>query len=80
MGMLVLNTIGDLGRLIANLCFADDLIIFCNGDMHSVSLIKEPLEEFKFLSGISPSLEQSHVFFSGVDENVRRDILGVLGL
>ena len=54
-------------------------MIFCNGDMHSVSLVKEALDEFKFLSGSSPSLEQSHVFFSGVDENVRRYILGGLG-
>ncbi|XP_028108374.1 uncharacterized protein LOC114307170 [Camellia sinensis] len=60
---------------IVNLCFADDLTIFCKGDMHSVSLIKEGLEEFKALSGLSPSLQKSHIFFSSCDTKLRDEIL-----
>ncbi|GKA03943.1 hypothetical protein Tco_0676724 [Tanacetum coccineum] len=32
---------------LVNLCFADDLFLFAYGDVHSVSIIKEALDEFK---------------------------------
>ncbi|GKC33961.1 hypothetical protein Tco_1046345 [Tanacetum coccineum] len=32
---------------LVNLCFADDLFLFAYGDVHSASMIKEALEEFK---------------------------------
>ncbi|GKA50952.1 probable kinetochore protein NUF2 [Tanacetum coccineum] len=36
-----------------NLCFADDLFLFAYGDVHSASVIKEALDEFKGASGLS---------------------------
>ncbi|GJW02004.1 putative RNA-directed DNA polymerase, partial [Tanacetum coccineum] len=41
---------------ITHLCFADDLILFCHGDILSASLIKEALDEFKEYSGLVPSI------------------------
>ncbi|KAG5565783.1 hypothetical protein RHGRI_001640 [Rhododendron griersonianum] len=34
-----------------NLCFADDLMIFCKGELSSIKLIKDALTEFEALSG-----------------------------
>ena len=62
---------------IVNLCFADDLMIFCKGDVFTVRSIKLGLEEFKSLSGLSPSPAKSHIFFSGCDNELRDEILGV---
>ncbi|GJV83129.1 hypothetical protein Tco_1523027 [Tanacetum coccineum] len=37
---------------ITNLCFADDLLVLCNGDCDSVKVIKLALEEFSSVSGL----------------------------
>ncbi|GJT85212.1 hypothetical protein Tco_1066929 [Tanacetum coccineum] len=37
-----------------NLCFADDLFLFAHGDVNSVMVIKEALDEFKDASGLIP--------------------------
>ena len=48
---------------IANLCFVDDLMIFCHGDVSFVNLIKKALREFETLSSLSPSLNLSGLLF-----------------
>ncbi|XP_028124903.1 uncharacterized protein LOC114321868 [Camellia sinensis] len=63
---------------IVNLCFADDLMIFCKGDVFTVSVIKEGLDEFQSLSGLSPSPHKSHIFFSGCEKNLRVELLNVI--
>ncbi|GKA79977.1 hypothetical protein Tco_0786573 [Tanacetum coccineum] len=42
-----------------NLCFTDDLFLFAYGDIQSATVIMEALEEFKFASGLTPSLPKS---------------------
>nr|GFA12357.1 hypothetical protein [Tanacetum cinerariifolium] len=37
-----------------NLCFVDDLFLFDHGDVNSVKVIKEALDEFKDASGLNP--------------------------
>nr|GEV03215.1 hypothetical protein [Tanacetum cinerariifolium] len=39
---------------LTNLCFADDLFLFAHGDVNSVKVIKEALDEFKDASGLNP--------------------------
>jgi len=63
---------------IINLCFADDLMIFCKGDMSSINHIHDSLIEFEALSGLSPSPGKSSAFFSGVDFPTREGILSLL--
>ncbi|GKE35981.1 hypothetical protein Tco_1455303 [Tanacetum coccineum] len=46
-----------------NLCFADDLFLFAYGDVHSASIIKEALDEFKDASRLTPSLPKSTAYF-----------------
>nr|GEZ09847.1 RNA-directed DNA polymerase, eukaryota, reverse transcriptase zinc-binding domain protein [Tanacetum cinerariifolium] len=40
-------------------CFADDLIVLCNGDIQSVSVIKQAFEEFSNISGLKPHLNKT---------------------
>ncbi|XP_058217387.1 uncharacterized protein LOC131328462 [Rhododendron vialii] len=62
-----------------NLCFADDLMIFCKGELPSIKYIRNALAEFEDLSGLSPSPGKSSVFFSGVSVRVKETILQELG-
>ncbi|GJZ50731.1 RNA-directed DNA polymerase, eukaryota, reverse transcriptase zinc-binding domain protein [Tanacetum coccineum] len=50
-----------------NLCFADDLMIFCHGDAISVSIVKEAIEEFSNISGLHPNLNKSSLFFGSLN-------------
>lgn len=53
---------------ITHLCFADDLLIFCKGEVSSVSLIKDCLSRFSGFSGLSPNPGKSNVFSCGISE------------
>ncbi|CAH1421913.1 unnamed protein product [Lactuca virosa] len=44
---------------ITHLSFADDLLIFCHGNASSVRVVKEALDEFKLVSGLSISIPKS---------------------
>ncbi|GJX32451.1 hypothetical protein Tco_0242306 [Tanacetum coccineum] len=61
-----------------NLCFVDDLFLFAYGDVHSASIIKEALEEFKGASGLTPSLPKSTAYFYNVLNHVKLSILQIL--
>nr|GEX21888.1 RNA-directed DNA polymerase, eukaryota, reverse transcriptase zinc-binding domain protein [Tanacetum cinerariifolium] len=43
---------------LVNLCFVDDLMIFCNKDTKSAGIIKEVLKEFSDASGLFPNLNK----------------------
>ena len=62
---------------IVNLCFADDLMIFSKGDPGTVNLIMQGLDEFKRLSGLTPSPNKSNIFFSGCNRHLREEILHI---
>ena len=59
---------------IINLCFADDLMIFSKGDVPTVKLIMEGLEEFSNLSGLTPNPSKSNIYFSGCEMGLRASI------
>ncbi|GJT62619.1 hypothetical protein Tco_1006152, partial [Tanacetum coccineum] len=42
-----------------NVCFADDLLIFTRGEVHSARLIMEALNEFQKSSGLVPSIPKA---------------------
>lgn len=63
---------------LTHICFADDLMIFSNGDTSSVSVIKSALEEFSRISGLKPSMEKSLVFFGNVPDRVKSSILEIM--
>nr|GEU56124.1 RNA-directed DNA polymerase, eukaryota, reverse transcriptase zinc-binding domain protein [Tanacetum cinerariifolium] len=46
---------------ITHLCFADDLLVLCHGDINSVQVIKDALEKFSVVSGLYPNLGKSTI-------------------
>lgn len=48
---------------ITNLCFADDLLMMCHGDLMSASILRRSLDEFSMTSGLYPSMNKSEAFF-----------------
>ena len=63
---------------ITHLCFADDLMLFCNGNKASVRIIKDALEEFAGIAGLQPNVSKSHIFFGNVRERTKLKILETL--
>jgi hypothetical protein len=63
---------------IINLCFADDLFLFAHGDAQSADIIMDSLEEFKEVSGLSPSLPKSTAYFCNVLNHIKLAILQIL--
>ncbi|XP_062114224.1 uncharacterized protein LOC133825275 [Humulus lupulus] len=63
---------------LVNLCFADDLVIFCKGVNNSVQIIKECFTTFSLASGLSANLDKSQVYFGGLAETETKQILNRL--
>ncbi|XP_062100443.1 uncharacterized protein LOC133806345 [Humulus lupulus] len=63
-----------------NLCFADDVILFCKGTVGAVSVLKDSLKKFSEATGLSINSKQSQVYFGGVAAEVRTEILQGLNL
>jgi hypothetical protein len=64
---------------ISHLCFADDLMIFSNGDVNSIRMIRTVLTKFQDLSGLYPNPNKSDIFLSGVLNAEREQIIHILG-
>ncbi|GJU90457.1 RNA-directed DNA polymerase, eukaryota, reverse transcriptase zinc-binding domain protein [Tanacetum coccineum] len=62
---------------ISHLCFADDLLVLCHGDLNSVKVVKRALDMFSSISGLNPNIGKS-TFFSNVKDQVKNDILDIL--
>ena len=54
---------------ITSLCFTDDLLMLCHGDLYSASLLRRGLDEFGMSSGLYPNMHKSEVFFSNMSDN-----------
>ncbi|GJX75707.1 RNA-directed DNA polymerase, eukaryota, reverse transcriptase zinc-binding domain protein [Tanacetum coccineum] len=63
---------------LTHLSFADDLMIFSNGDVGSVNILKAALNEFSGVSGLFPNLEKSQVFFGNVPAHSKAAILDIM--
>nr|GEV85545.1 hypothetical protein [Tanacetum cinerariifolium] len=59
---------------IFNISFADDLILFAHGDVHSARVVKEALNEFKDAPVLVPSIPKSAIFFCNVLDLVKASI------
>uniref|UniRef100_A0A803P4A6 Reverse transcriptase domain-containing protein n=1 Tax=Cannabis sativa TaxID=3483 RepID=A0A803P4A6_CANSA len=58
-----------------NLCFADDLIIFCKGNLNSIRLTHDAFVKFWNDTGLSANTSKSHIYFGGVKEEIKSKIL-----
>ncbi|GKA28993.1 RNA-directed DNA polymerase, eukaryota, reverse transcriptase zinc-binding domain protein [Tanacetum coccineum] len=43
---------------LTHMCFADDLMVLCNGDTDSLNVVKKSLDEFSSVSGLFPNLSK----------------------
>ncbi|GKD87108.1 hypothetical protein Tco_1358262, partial [Tanacetum coccineum] len=48
---------------ITSLCFADDLLMLCHGDLISASVLRRGLDEFFIYSGLRPSMSKVRLSF-----------------
>lgn len=64
---------------IIQLGFADDLLLFCRGDVVSVQMLYECFESFSASSGLMANIDKSSIFFGGVGMEIQQKILSCLG-
>ncbi|GJU45264.1 RNA-directed DNA polymerase, eukaryota, reverse transcriptase zinc-binding domain protein, partial [Tanacetum coccineum] len=60
------------------LCFADDLLVMCHGDVDSVKIIKDSIDEFSRVSSLEPNMNKSTIFFGNVNIGEKRSILNAM--
>lgn len=65
---------------LTHLIFADDLMVFCKGDDRSVNRIVEALTHFSDVTGLIANMEKSNIFPVGVADNVKQQLLIVVGI
>ncbi|GJX99346.1 RNA-directed DNA polymerase, eukaryota, reverse transcriptase zinc-binding domain protein [Tanacetum coccineum] len=63
---------------ITHICFANDLMVFCHGNAHSLSIVKKSLNEFSKYSGLLPNLKKSTLFFGSIKDNLKYDLLKIV--
>ncbi|KAL0420590.1 UNVERIFIED_CONTAM: putative ribonuclease H protein [Sesamum latifolium] len=61
------------------LCFADDLLLFCKVNVASVTIFKRDLDEFAKLSGLHANPQKSQLILSRSVHGIRGSLLEVLG-
>jgi hypothetical protein len=67
-----------LKQKLTHLCFADDLLIFSEASVKSISIIKDALIEFEELSRLKANPSKSFLFCSGVSDRTKLLLLGDL--
>lgn len=65
---------------LTHLCFADDLLIFTDGSIRSISGVLQILDEFKEKSGLGISLQKSAFYTSGIAHAEVESITTATGL
>ncbi|GJV82644.1 RNA-directed DNA polymerase, eukaryota, reverse transcriptase zinc-binding domain protein [Tanacetum coccineum] len=63
---------------LTHMCFADDLLVLCKGDIESVKVVKKTIEEFSKVCGLFPNINKSTIFFGNIKEEDKADMLQVL--
>ncbi|KAJ6925336.1 hypothetical protein NC651_009874 [Populus alba x Populus x berolinensis] len=65
---------------LTHLCFADDLMLFSHADLNSILIMKESLQQFSNISGLSINLAKSSLYLSGIDGRLRINIIEQIGI
>ena len=64
---------------LTHLIYADDVVLFCRGDVSSVKVLIGCLERFKLMSGLSVNVGKSSIYFGSVPELERWPIIAATG-
>lgn len=65
---------------LTHLSFADDILVFSDGNSRSIESILEVFNTFAAISGLLMSVEKSTIFCAGVDDEARQGIQAQYGL
>nr|GEW35860.1 hypothetical protein [Tanacetum cinerariifolium] len=86
--MIMIKTISESGKFkyhydckelkLTHMCFADDLMVLCNGDIESLKVVKKSLDDFSDVSGLFLYLSKSTIFFGSTSETLKEDMLRLL--
>ncbi|GJY58389.1 hypothetical protein Tco_0458281 [Tanacetum coccineum] len=63
---------------IYHICFADDMLVFCHGDVESVNVVKKALDPFSQVFGLKPNMGMCISFFGNLGEHMKEGILRVM--
>ncbi|XP_074300097.1 uncharacterized protein LOC141631307 [Silene latifolia] len=63
-----------------HLCFADDLVVFCRGDMTSLTLVLRAIETFSRASGLKMNEGKSNMYGNGIPESFMDQIEQATGM
>ncbi|GJY41345.1 RNA-directed DNA polymerase, eukaryota, reverse transcriptase zinc-binding domain protein [Tanacetum coccineum] len=69
---------GCKGMKLTHVCFADDLLVLCHGDVESVTVVRDTIDEFSKCSGLLPNFYKSTIFFRSVKDEIQKEILEIL--
>ncbi|XP_074283544.1 uncharacterized protein LOC141608092 [Silene latifolia] len=62
-----------------HLMFADDLLLFCKGDIRSVTILMEAFKVFRATTGLNISTGKSDIYMSGVVSDEAKAMLDATG-
>lgn len=62
---------------IANMSFADDVLLFSQGDTRSIELMMSAFNKFSVSTGLRINPSKCNVSFGGVDANTKQDIINL---
>ncbi|KAL0423656.1 UNVERIFIED_CONTAM: putative mitochondrial protein [Sesamum radiatum] len=62
---------------ITHLLFADDLTLFSRGDLPSIHILMECLQEFRDVSGLAVNTTKSNIFTAGIQDDILDGILAM---
>nr|GEW16363.1 RNA-directed DNA polymerase, eukaryota, reverse transcriptase zinc-binding domain protein [Tanacetum cinerariifolium] len=60
---------------ITHVCFVDDLLVLCHGDIDYVQVIRKSVDEFGDYSGLLPNFNKSTIFFGSVNDEDQEEIM-----
>ena len=64
---------------ITHVCFADDLLLFSRGDLSSLQVLMEKFGNFSKASGLKMNPSKCELYFGGVTDNIKTEMLSSLG-
>lgn len=65
---------------LTHLCFADDLMVFCRGDVPAVTSVVDDLRQFGLTPGLVMNPLKSSIYLGGVKDKVKVEILQVTSM
>nr|XP_016463101.1 PREDICTED: uncharacterized protein LOC107786164 [Nicotiana tabacum] len=60
---------------LTHISFADDLMLFCKGNVSSVNRLMEALNHFSATTGLIANMDKSSIFLAGIDDNTKEQLL-----